>query len=82
MHKGAGFISAPLFVQKGSTMPGIRLSFIRDEAQEQWVDAVEKLQPATDTTYIWNSEQIKADREGLRELFDRFIDSTGLIEDE
>ena len=63
-------------------MPGIRLSLIRDEAQEQWVDAVGKLQPATDTTYIWNSEQIKADREGLHELFDRFIDSTGLIEDE
>jgi len=82
MHKGAGFISAPLFVQKGSTMPGIRLSFIRDEAQEQWVTEVGELQPATDTTYVWNSEQVKANREGLHELFDRFIDSTGLVEDE
>jgi hypothetical protein len=63
-------------------MPGIRFSFIRDEAQEQWVSEVAKIQPATDTTYIWNDEQIKADREGLHELFDRFIDSTGLVKDE
>ena len=63
-------------------MPGIRMSFIRDDAQEQWVDVVEDLQPQTDTTYIWNSEQIKPTREGLQQLFDRFIDSTGLIEDE
>ena len=62
-------------------MPGIRMSFIRDDAQEQWVDTVEKLQPQTDTTYIWSSEQIKPTREGLQQLFDRFIDSTGLIED-
>ena len=62
-------------------MPGIRMSFIRDDAQEQWVDVVEDLQPQTDTTYIWNSEQIKPTREGLQQLFDRFIDSTGLIED-
>ena len=82
MHKGAGVFSAPLFVQKGSTMPGIRFSFIRDEAQEQWVTEVGELQPATDTTYVWNSEQVKANREGLHELFDRFIDSTGLVEDE
>ena len=63
-------------------MPGIRFSFIRDEAQEQWVEQVEDIQPATDTTYVWNSEQIKTDREGLHKLFDRFIDSTGLVEDE
>jgi len=63
-------------------MPGIRLSFIRDDAQEQWVEKVEDIQPATDTTYVWNAEQVKASREGLHELFDRFIDSTGLVEDE
>ena len=63
-------------------MPGIRFSFIRDDAQEQWVDEVGKLQPQTDSTYIWSEEQIKADREGLHELFDRFIDSTGLVKDE
>ena len=63
-------------------MPGIRMSFIRDDAQEQWVDEVEDLQPQTDTTYVWNSEQIKPTREGLHQLFDRFISSTGLIEDE
>tara|TARA_B100002019_G_C21232579_1_gene580895 strand:- start:244 stop:438 length:195 start_codon:yes stop_codon:yes gene_type:complete len=62
-------------------MPGIRFSFIRDEAQEQWVTEVGKLQPATDTTYVWNSEHVTADREGLHELFDRFIDSTGLVEE-
>ena len=63
-------------------MPGIRLSFIRDDAQEQWVSEVADLQPATDTTYIWNSEQIKPDREGLHKLFDRFISSTGVVEDD
>ena len=63
-------------------MPGIRLSFLRDDAQEQWVDKVEDLQPQTDTTYIWNAEQIKPTRDGLQQLFDRFIDSTGLVEDE
>ena len=47
-------------------MPGIRLSFIRDDAQEQWVEKVEDIQPATDTTYVWNAEQIKASREGLQ----------------
>ena len=62
-------------------MPGIRFSFIRDDAQEQWVDEVSKLQPQTDSTYIWSEEQIKADREGLHQLFDRFIDSTGLVKD-
>ena len=61
-------------------MPGIRFSFIRDEAQEQWVTEVGKLQPATDTTYVWNLH-VTADREGLHELFDRFIDSTGLVEE-
>ena len=63
-------------------MPGIRFSFIRDEAQEQWVTDVKDLQPATDTTYIWNSEQIKPTREGLQQLFDRFISGSGLVEDE
>jgi len=63
-------------------MPGIRLSFLRDDAQEQWVSNVSEIQPATDSTYIWNSEQIKPDREGLHKLFDRFINSTGLVEDE
>lgn len=63
-------------------MPGIRLSFLRDDAQEQWVNEVGMLQPSTDTTYIWSNDQIKADREGLHKLFDRFIDSTGLITDE
>jgi hypothetical protein len=63
-------------------MPGIRLSFIRDDAQEQWVDKVEDLQPQTDTTYIWNAEQIKPTRDGLQQLFDRFIDSTGLVEED
>ena len=63
-------------------MPGIRLSFIRDDAQEQWVSKVADLQPVTDTTYIWQTEQIKPDREGLHELFDRFIDSTGVVKDD
>ena len=63
-------------------MPGIRLSFIRDDAQEQWVSNVSEIQPATDSTYIWNSEQIKPDREGLHKLFDRFISSTGLVDEE
>ncbi len=63
-------------------MPGIRLSFIRDDAQEQWVSNVSEIQPATDSTYIWQTEQIKPDREGLHKLFDRFINSTGLVEDE
>ncbi len=57
-------------------MPGIRFQFIRDDAQEQWVDKVEDLQPATETTYIWSSEQIKPTREGLQQLFDRFISGT------
>jgi len=82
MIEGAGFFSAPSFLTKGTTMPGIRFSFIRDDAQEQWVDEVSKLQPQTDSTYIWSEEQIKADREGLHQLFDRFIDSTGLVKDE
>ena len=63
-------------------MPGIKLSFIRDDAQEQWVSKVVDLQPITDTTYIWQTEQIKPDREGLHKLFDRFIDSTGVVEDD
>ena len=63
-------------------MPGIRLSFLRDDAQEQWVSKGVDLQPITDTTYIWQTEQIKPDREGLHQLFDRFIDSTGVVEDD
>ena len=63
-------------------MPGIRLSFLRDDAQEQWVSEVEELQPQTDTTYIWQTDQIKPDREGLHKLFDRFISSTGVVEDD
>jgi|DEB0MinimDraft_10_1074344.scaffolds.fasta_scaffold29282_1 hypothetical protein len=63
-------------------MPGIRFSFIRDEAQESWVDRVEDLQPQTDAAYIWHNEQVKPTREGLHVLFDRFISSTGLVEDE
>ena len=54
-------------------MAGIRLSFLRDDAQEQWVGEVAELQPQTDTTYIWQTEKIKPDREGLHKLFDRFI---------
>ncbi len=57
-------------------MPGIRLSFIRDDAQEQWVSNVSDIQPA----YIWQTEQIKPDREGLHKLFDRFISSTGVVD--
>ena len=63
-------------------MPGIRLSFIRDDAQEQWVSNVSEIQPATDSTYIWQTEQIKPDREGLHKLFDRFISSTGVVEED
>jgi len=63
-------------------MPGIKLSFIRDDAQEQWVDKVADLQPVTDTTYIWQTDQIKPTREGLQQLFDRFISSTGVVEDD
>lgn len=63
-------------------MPGIKLAFIRDDAQEQWVSKVVDLQPITDTTYIWQTDQIKPDREGLHQLFDRFIDSTGIVDDE
>ena len=61
-------------------MPGIRLSFLRDDAQEQWVSKVVDLQPITDTTYVWQTEQIKPDREGLHQLFDRFISSTGAVD--
>jgi len=82
MTEGAGFFSAPLFLTKGTTMPGIRLSFLRDDAQEQWVSKVEELQPQTDTTYIWQTDQIKPTREGLQQLFDRFISSTGVVEDD
>ena len=46
-------------------MPGIRLSFLRDDAQEQWVSEVKDLQPQTDTTYIWQTDQIKPDRPDL-----------------
>lgn len=63
-------------------MPGIRFQFIRDDAQEQWVEQVEDLQPATEATYVWNKENITTSREGLHKLFDRFIDGSGLIEDE
>ena len=82
MTEGAGFFSAPLFFVKGTTMPGIRLSFLRDDAQEQWVSEVKDLQPQTDTTYIWQTDQIKPDREGLHKLFDRFISSTGVVEED
>ena len=61
-------------------MPGIRLSFLRDDAQEQWVDKIEELQPQTDTTYIWQTDSIKPTREGLHQLFDRFISSTGAVD--
>jgi len=63
-------------------MPGIRFTFLRDDAQDQWVDAVEDLQPETHSQYIWNSEHLKGvTREGIHKLLDRFIDSTGLIKD-
>ena len=61
-------------------MPGIRLSFLRDDAQEQWVDKIEELQPQTDTTYIWQTDNIKPTREGLHQLVDRFISSTGAVD--
>ena len=61
-------------------MPGIRLSFLRDDAQEQWVDKIEELQPQTDTTYIWQTDNIKPTREGLHQLFDRFSSSTGAVD--
>jgi len=63
-------------------MPGIRFTFLRDEAQECWVNSVEELQPDTHSQYVWNSEHLKTiSREGVHILLDRFLDSTGLIED-
>jgi hypothetical protein len=64
-------------------MPGIRFTFLRDEGQECWVNSVEELQPDTQTLqYVWNSEHLKTiSREGVHILLDRFLDSTGLIED-
>ena len=61
-------------------MPGIKLSFIRDDDQEQRVSKVVDLQPSTDTTYIWQTDNIKPTREGLHQLFDRFISSTGAVD--
>ena len=64
-------------------MPGIRFTFLKVEGQESWVDAVEDLQPETSSLYVWNGEHLKnISREGIHKLLDRFIDSTGLIEDE
>jgi len=62
-------------------MPGIRLSFLKDDAQEQWVKNVEDIQPTTDTMYVWQDGEMNVTREGLHALFDRFISSTGLVED-
>ena len=63
-------------------MPGIRFTFLRDEGQECWVDKVEELQPDTHSQYVWNSEHLKnISREGVHILLDRFLDSTGLLED-
>ena len=62
-------------------MPGIRFTFLRDDAQDQWVDKIEKLQPETHSQYVWNEEILKGiSREGIHKLLDRFIDSTGLLE--
>ena len=63
-------------------MPGIRFTFLRDDAQDQWVETIEELQPETHSQYVWNSEILKGvAREGIHKLLDRFIDSTGLLED-
>ena len=64
-------------------MPGIRFTFLRDDAQDQWVETIEELQPETHSQYIWNSEHLKSiSRRGVHVLLDRFLDSTGLIKDE
>jgi hypothetical protein len=40
-------------------MPGIRFTFLRDEAQECWVNSVEELQPETHTPMFGTQNILK-----------------------